>query len=77
MLMIKLCVFDMDGLLLDSERQIYAATGKAVSEELGRPISLQFLTAQMTMCWKLTEPIIPLKNTGRDTGKEPMISSLM
>ena len=47
MMMIKLCVFDMDGLLLDSERQIYAATGKAVSEELGRPLSLEFLTAQM------------------------------
>lgn len=55
MLMIKLCVFDMDGLLLDSERRIYAATGKAVSEEIGRPISLDFLTAQMGGSFKAYE----------------------
>lgn len=65
MLMIKLCVFDMDGLLLDSERQIYAATGKAVSEELGRPISLQFLTAQMGGSFKAYEDHV-LETYGAD-----------
>ena len=42
--MIKLCVFDMDGLLLDTERQMYAKFGQEVSAEMGRPLSLDFLT---------------------------------
>ena len=55
----------MDGLLLDSERQIYSATGKAVSEELGRPISLEFLTAQMGGSFKAYEQNV-LKTYGDD-----------
>ncbi|MBQ2658782.1 MAG: HAD family phosphatase [Erysipelotrichaceae bacterium] len=45
--MIKLCVFDMDGLLLDTERQMYAKFGQEVSAEMGRPLSLDFLTTVM------------------------------
>ncbi|MBQ6126716.1 MAG: HAD family phosphatase [Erysipelotrichaceae bacterium] len=45
--MIKLCVFDMDGLLLDTERQMYAKFGEEASAEMGRPMSLDFLTTVM------------------------------
>ena len=45
--MIKLCVFDMDGLLIDSERNMYLKTGLEVSKSLGRPIDYDFFTAQM------------------------------
>ena len=45
----------MDGLLLDSERQIYARTGREVSEEIGRPISLDFFKAQMGGSFKAYE----------------------
>ena len=55
MLMIKVCVFDMDGLLIDSERQMYAKTGAEVSKELGRPVDMDFLTAQMGGSFKAYE----------------------
>ena len=45
--MIRLCIFDMDGLLLDTERQMYARFGQEVSAEMGRPMSLEFLTTVM------------------------------
>ena len=37
----------MDGLLLDTERQMYAKFGQEVSAELGRPMSLDFLSTVM------------------------------
>ena len=37
----------MDGLLLDTERQMYAKFGQEVSAEMGRPLSLDFLTTVM------------------------------
>lgn len=37
----------MDGLLIDSERNMYAATGMEVSREIGRPLDYDFLTQQM------------------------------
>lgn len=45
--MIRLCIFDMDGLLLDSERQMYAKFGMEASAELGRPLELDFLVTLM------------------------------
>ena len=50
--MIRVCVFDMDGLLLDSERQIYVKCGLEVSAELGRPVSLEFLQSLMGGSWE-------------------------
>ena len=37
----------MDGLLLDTERQMYAKFGQEVSAEMGRPLSLDFLSTVM------------------------------
>ena len=37
----------MDGLLLDTERQMYAKFGEEASAEMGRPMSLDFLTTVM------------------------------
>ena len=49
--MIRLCVFDMDGLLLDSERQLYMKNAIEVSTQLGKPISDFFLTTLMGGSW--------------------------
>ncbi len=49
--MIRLCVFDMDGLLLDSERQVYLKNGMEVSKELGKEIDQYFLTTLMGGSW--------------------------
>ena len=49
--MIRLCVFDMDGLLLDSERQMYVAAGLKASKEVGRPIDEGFFPLQMGGSW--------------------------
>ena len=65
MLMIKLCVFDMDGLLIDSERQMYSKTGYEVSRQLGRPIDMDFLTAQMGGSFKAYEEHV-LERYGAD-----------
>ena len=63
--MIKLCVFDMDGLLLDSERMMYYKTGLEVSASLGKPISGHFLTEMMGASWaSIRENII--KEYGED-----------
>ncbi len=53
MCMIRLCVFDMDGLLLDSERNLYIRIGMEVSEELGKPLSHEFLCSLMGGSWAL------------------------
>ena len=45
--MIRLCIFDMDGLLLDSERQMYAKFGQEVSAEMGKPLDMAFLSTLM------------------------------
>ena len=49
--MIKLCVFDMDGLLVDTERQMYLRTGLEVSQEIGHPVSQEFLCSLMGGSW--------------------------
>ena len=51
MCMIKLCVFDMDGLLVDTERQMYVKTGLEVSKEIGHPVSEEFLCSLMGGSW--------------------------
>ena len=43
----------MDGLLLDTERNMYAKTGKEVSEELGYPLDMTFLRSMMGKAWDL------------------------
>lgn len=49
--MIKACLFDMDGLLLDTERQMYLQGGLKVSRELGRPISEESFEGLMGLNW--------------------------
>ncbi len=40
--MIKLCIFDMDGLLIDSERHMWMVSMKKASDEQGFPMSDEF-----------------------------------
>ena len=47
----KACIFDMDGLLLDTERQMYLEGGLKISAELGRPITERSLRAMMGLNW--------------------------
>ena len=51
MYMIKLIVFDMDGLLVDTERQMYVRVGLEVSEEIGHPVTQEFLCSLMGGSW--------------------------
>ena len=53
--MTKLIIFDMDGLLLDSERQMYSKLGMEVSSKLGMPVSLDFLASLMGNGWDIYE----------------------
>lgn len=50
--MIELCVFDMDGLLLDTERYVYLENGLRASEAIGHPVTAGFLTGIMGGDWK-------------------------
>ncbi len=63
--MIKLCVFDMDGLLLDSERLMYLKAGIDTSNALNRPIPAEFFTSLMGGSWEAYEQAI-LDNFGAD-----------
>lgn len=49
--MIKLCVFDMDGLLLETERYVYLKTGLEASKKAGFPVTKEFLTSIMGGGW--------------------------
>ncbi len=49
--MIRLIVFDMDGLLVDTERQMYVKTGLEVSQEIGHPVTQEFLCSLMGGSW--------------------------
>ena len=49
--MVKLCVFDMDGLLLETERYLYLNIEMQISESLGFPLSKQFLCSLMGGGW--------------------------
>jgi len=42
----------MDGLLLDSERQMYVKCGMETAKELGRPVEYSFLTSLMGGSWE-------------------------
>ena len=73
--MIKLCIFDMDGLLLDSERFLYLYTGMNVSKELGYPMEEDFLRSLMGLSWdKYRETII--QKMGRDFPIEDYLKGL-
>jgi len=63
--MIKLCVFDMDGLLLDTERTLYLNCGLKASEKLGHPLSEEFLRTLMGAAWDLYAVRI-VKKMGED-----------
>lgn len=45
--MIKLCIFDMDGLLIDSERVVWVKCGLEASNEVGHPIDEKILRTLM------------------------------
>ena len=45
--MIKLCIFDMDGLLIDSERQMWVPHEKQALSEMGYPVREGFLNSLM------------------------------
>ncbi len=70
--MIKLVIFDMDGLLLDSERNLYLKYGLEVSTELGMPIETEFLRSMMGNNWGLYETRI-----GEHMGKSFPIGEYM
>ena len=70
--MIRLCVFDMDGLLLDSERQLYLYNGMRISRELGYPIDEAFLRSMMGNDWRIYE-----RKTAEHMGKDFPIDRYM
>ena len=63
--MIKLCIFDMDGLLLDTERVLYLSSAMEVSRELGFPMEEDFLRSLMGSAWNIYEEKI-IEKMGKD-----------
>lgn len=63
--MIKLCVFDMDGLLLDSERYLYLNTELEISKKLGFPLSEEFFKSLMGGSWDVYPDRI-VEHAGKD-----------
>ncbi len=55
----------MDGLLLDSERQMYVRCGLEASAELGRPLPVEFLASLMGGSWENYQERV-LEAYGRD-----------
>ena len=49
--MVKLCVFDMDGLLLETERVLYLNNELSISKELGYDLSDEFFRSLMGGSW--------------------------
>ena len=63
--MIKLCVFDMDGLLLDSERYLYLYNEIEITKSLGYDIDEEFFRSLMGGSWN-TYPEKVLEKAGKD-----------
>lgn len=73
--MIKLCIFDMDGLLLDTERFLYLYTGMEVSKDLGYPLEEDFLKSLMGSAWNLYRETI-IQKMGNDFPIEEYLNRL-
>ena len=73
--MVKLCVFDMDGLLLDTERLLYLQNAIDISRELNYPMDEEFLRSQMGANWQLYQNNI-VKKMGDDFPIEEYLNRL-
>lgn len=50
---IKLCIFDMDGLLLNTERDVWMAGGKKIAKELGVDLTDEFIINVVGLGFKI------------------------